>query len=85
MVRIGTVHYELRLARGRLFFNRQECECRCDHDNREIVISDLVPQAQRLELVARAVNETWQRYLRGSRLVPFIGDVPSNDASDPRD
>jgi hypothetical protein len=79
---IGPQQYDLRLVRGRLFFNQEECQCRCDHDKKEIAISDLVCPAQRLELAASAVNQTWHRFLRGWQAVPFIGDVPSSDASD---
>ncbi len=85
LIDVGPRRYELRVIEGRLFFNDEECQCRCDHDQGQILISDRVPHSMRLELAARAVNETWARLLKGWTLVPLIGDVPSRSDESRKD
>ena len=72
---IGSETYCFRLVSGPLMKGRKRLGSVCDHDRREILISDAVPPEVRLEVAALAVSAAWERQIVSRPPVKFLGDV----------
>ena len=72
---VASETYDFRLVSGPLKKGRKRIGSVCDHDRREILISDAVPAEVRLEVAALAVSAAWEHQTISRPPMRFVGDV----------